>query len=214
MAENDGGVQVQGSGVVYVTPDVVMADLGAEARSEVLTDALEAANTSLARLRDALVARGVAEKDLRTTQTSIWHQQRTDDRGNELAPIVQVTLGLRATLRDIAGSGAVISAALAAAGQNARMNGMSFDVSDKSAATEQARAAAFEDARRTAQQYATLAGRELGRVVAVSDTPGGLAVREAGGAMMSRAVSFKADMGVDAGEQSVRADVSVAWAWA
>jgi uncharacterized protein len=66
-------------------------------------------------------------------------------------------------------AGAVIGRLADAGGDAARVQGISYVLEDDAALQEQARADAFADARRKAEQYAELAGRELGEVVSVRE---------------------------------------------
>jgi uncharacterized protein YggE len=50
------------------------------------------------------------------------------------------------------------------------VSGVSFGLSNPAGALRGARQQAWEDARRTAEQLAELAGRSLGRVVTISET--------------------------------------------
>ena len=73
---------------------------------------------------------------------------------------------------------------------------------------EQARAAAFEDARAKAEQYASLAGRPLGPVLRVTEQPErGIPVPRFAAA--NAAIDAGAGMPVEAGESTVTATVTV-----
>lgn len=205
----DAGIVVTGTGGVDVQPDVVHADLGVTVSGPDLSEVLPAAEQGLARIRDGLLERGVDRSDLRTTQTSIWHEDRTTDAGEPAPSRVHVRLGLRAVLRDVAASGGQVHAALADGGPVARIDSLTFGISEPAQAQAQARAAAFADARRRAEQYADLAGRALGAVVAVHE--GGSDVVP--GLPKARAFAA-ASMPVEGGEQTVGASVTVHWDWA
>jgi uncharacterized protein len=210
------GVTVTGQGSVDVTPDVVVAQLGVEVRDPDVAVALREAESALGRLRDALQARGVEPVDLRSGQTSIWREDRTDEHGEVVAVVVHVTLGLVATLRDVDGDGESVHAALAAAGPAARMDGLSFAVSDAAAAIVRAREVAFDDARATAERYALRAGRALGPVRGVEDTvpTWGAVAPRALAAGSADAVYAAGKVPVEPGQQSVSASVTVHWGWA
>jgi uncharacterized protein YggE len=71
-------------------------------------------------------------------------------------------------IRDLARADQVIDV-VAGVGEEARLNGVAFEVSDPAAALRQARDRAFADAAAKAAQYAELADRRLGGVVSVSE---------------------------------------------
>lgn len=205
------GVTVTGSASVDVEPDIVVADVGVDVRDEDVSTALRTAEERLAQMRDAFVERGVEHPDLRTSQTSIWRQDRTDDGGAVVGTVCHVRLGLSVTLRDTSTAGDLVHAALAAAGPAAQMNSLSFAVSDAAAALAQARDAAYDDAQAIATAYAAKAGRSLGSVVAVVEEPGGPVP-------VARLMKAAADVGggsvpVEPGQQRVSASVRVTWAF-
>lgn len=199
-----GGVTVTGHGTAHGAPDRLAVTLGAESRSQDAQQAMTTAVAALAAARRVLLDAGVAERDLRTAQTTLW-----PDRTAEGGTSVTARLTLHAVLRDLAGSGPLVQAALAAAGPSARLDAMAFEVEDPAPLAEQARHAAFRDAEARAEQYAALAGRRLGVVRSVTEP-------EHGGVPMVRAAFASADgaLPVDAGEQAVGAQVTVRWSWA
>lgn len=208
------GVTVTGQGSVDVTPDVVVAQLGVETRDADVAVALRDAEDALERMRGALVGGGVEGVDLRSGRTSIWREDRTDERGEVVAVVVHVTLGLVATIREVATAGDTVHAALSAAGPDARMDGLGFAVADAAGALQRAREAAFDDARATAERYALQAGRALGPVRSVSEAANGstpLAPRRFGAAVD---VALQAAVPVEPGQQGVAASVTVHWGWA
>ncbi len=99
---------------------------------------------------------------------------------------------------------------LSAAGDRARLHGLQVLVSDPQAAARDARAAAFADARDRAEQFAALAGRGLGELLELTETPGrGTPVGRA-----FKPMAAEAAMPVDAGTEEIEAHVTTTWAWA
>ena len=200
-----GGVTVTGSGEAEAVPDVAIADLGAEARAVDAERALGEAGECLDRMRAVLRDAGVDDLSLRTTQSSTW----TDSSATGSSRVV-ARLGLQVTLRDVAVAGDVVSAAVVAGGEPARMDGIRFEISDPSGPRARARAAAWADAVARATQWAELAGRQLGEVQWVTEGGADAAPLRMGRAMgVAKAMSVP----VEAGQQTVSADVTVRWAW-
>jgi uncharacterized protein YggE len=111
------------------------------------------------------------------------------------------------TIRNLSDAGATISDAAAAGGDATRINGVSFDVDDQTALLQQARAAAFADAKKKAEQYASLAGRSLGQVSVITEnagTGGGVVYPMARNAMGSA-------VPVSPGSQEVTLTTTVTW---
>lgn len=152
-------VRVQGIGLVTQVPDQVTISLGVETKAATAAAALRDNNAKSNELIKVLKARGVADKDLQTSQLSIYPQ--FDNRGVRITSY-QVNNSVTATLKDLANAGALVDAAAAVAGDAIRVNSLSFSIADTSAVLAKARLAAVKDARAQAEQYAAAAGVKLG----------------------------------------------------
>ncbi len=202
------GVVVAGAGTAAAPPDIVRIDLAAEAIADTVREALNDATVGLARIRSTLRDAGVPTADLRTTDTSVHvdHGPRGEGPQRFVA-----RLGLSATVRDVGSAGSIVQNAFDEAGETARLSGLFFEHSDPSGLLSAAREAAFADALAKAQQFAELAGRELGAVVC-----GGRHRRRradpaaAHGDGRCRWLQFN----VEGGQQEVSATVVVRWSWA
>jgi uncharacterized protein YggE len=118
---------------------------------------------------------------------------------------------LAITLRSIADAGATISDAAAAGGNATRINGVSFAIDDNTAVLNQARDAAFADAKAKAEQYAKLAGRSLGKVSVITegstDTGGGVVYPM----YATRSQAAGSPVPISAGSQQVTVTNTVVW---
>ncbi|NUU16877.1 SIMPL domain-containing protein [Cellulomonas humilata] len=201
-----GGVTVTGFGEAEAVPDVAIADLGAEARAVDAERALAEAGDCLDRMRAVLREAGVEDRFLRTTQSSTW----TDGSARGSSRVV-ARLGLQVRLHDVAVAGDVVGAAVVAGGEPARMDGIRLEVSDPTQPRVLAREAAWADAVARATHWATLSGRRLGEVQWVTEGGADAAPLRMGRTMgVAKAMSVP----VEAGQQTVSADVTVRWAWA
>jgi uncharacterized protein YggE len=199
-------VSVSGLGRVTGTPDVLRLAMGVQRTGSDVNDALNQANGDIKRITDALHKHGVADKDIQTSNLSInphWDKDRIN--GYDVAESLTVQL------RKLSDAGATISDAAAAGGNATRIDSVSFDIEDNQQLVDQARAAAFADAKAKAEQYAKLAGRSLGRVSQVSESteteprPVPYAAMDAAGAAEKSAVP------ISAGSQQVSVTTSVVW---
>ena len=84
----------------------------------------------------------------------------------------QATNQLTVTVRDLDSLGGIIDEAIEAGGDLARFQNVSFSIEDSEALKDQARAAAIQDLRAKAEQIASLAGVELGRLNYITETGG------------------------------------------
>ncbi len=207
----DPGVTVTGVGRVQGRPDTLRATVGVEAERDSVSEALEAANAAteavLAALRDA----GVADRDLQTVQFSV--NPRYVDTTTGIPEISGYVVGnlVEATVREIGRAGDVLQAAVTAGGDAARVQGITFALEDNAALVDAARESAFADARRKAEQYAALAGRELGPLVGLSEVvadppqPDEFRAAAEGGADVAASVPLQP------GRQEVGVTVTAVW---
>lgn len=162
---SSGTIGVPGRGVVAVDPDVAQLRLGVVVIRPTAAAARSTAATTMQAVLGAMADGGVERRDLRTTLVGL---DAVRDYSAESGPTItgyQLTNAVEATIRAIATVGELIDAALAAGATS--MDGLSFRLSDPSAALDEARRRAVADARQRAVTLAAEAGVELGEVVAI-----------------------------------------------
>lgn len=166
-------VTVTGSGKVYLTPDIAYITIGVHTEGENAAEAVASNNAQAQEVIDALLAQGIAERDIQTTNFSIYPQQEYDTEGKPTGKIKYIVdNSVFVTVRDITNVGDVLDAAVQA-GANT-ISGIQFDVEDKTAALSEARKAAVADAGVKAEELASAAGVTLGDVQTISEyTSGG-----------------------------------------
>jgi uncharacterized protein YggE len=162
----DAGVRVAGVGTASARPDVLRFRVGVEVTAETVDAALASANAAAARVLSALEERGVADRDVQTASVEV--HPRYDAKGQEITGYV-VRQDLSVAVHELDTAGATISAAVAAGGNAARLSGVQFVLEDDTAVLAEARDEAYAAARAKAEQYAGLAGRELGAVLAIRE---------------------------------------------
>jgi uncharacterized protein YggE len=197
-------IAVAGEGSVSAAPDVMKLNAGVEVRRASAAEAFAAARAAAARLAGALREAGIAADDLRTSELSLGPEY-------EVYPKVaayRAAQGVEALVRDLSRADRVIDA-VAGVGEEARLNGVSFEVSDPAGVLGEARARAFADAAGKAAQYAGRAGRPLGRVVSVTEEAGG-GPRPLGFATMAA----EDNASVSPGRQTLSVGVRVVYAFA
>jgi hypothetical protein len=166
-------VTVSGSGKVYLTPDIAYITIGVHTEGDNAAEAVASNNAQAQKVIDALKAEGIADKDIQTTNFSIYPQQEYDTEGKPTGKVKYIVdNSVFVTVRDIDKVGDVLDAAVTA-GANS-ISGIQFDVADKTAALSEARKAAVEDANVKAEELASAAGVTLGEVQTISEyTSGG-----------------------------------------
>ena len=203
-------VQVTGTGSVFGVPDLLSADFGVEADAATVSAAMDRAGTAATRMRDALLHGGLARTDLTTSNVGLTPKR------NDHNTITGYTAGqgLIAKIHNLPQAGALISAAVAAGGDVARLNDVSFSIEDKAALLTEARGKAFADARGRADLYARAAGRSLDRVVKIVEEPAGSGSWFAPNDMAATSGGAGgAAVPIEPGRQQVTMTVTVEWAF-
>ncbi|MEV6524242.1 SIMPL domain-containing protein [Longispora sp. NPDC051575] len=198
------GVTVIGVGRVPVTPDVLMANLGAEVTAPSVQAALDRCSAALNSINDVLKRSGVPDRDRQTAGARVFQAFGPNGAPQGWTASQQLT----ARLRDLGTAGDIVGAAIGAAGDAARLHDLSFAVDDPAEAKTRARDLAFEDAKTKARRYAELAERRLGVVEAVSEAGQG---GGSGPGHAMRAMAFGGGPSVEAGELEISASVEVRW---
>ncbi|MEU8266934.1 SIMPL domain-containing protein [Sphaerisporangium sp. NPDC049002] len=155
---------VVGRGSVQTIPDVMHLNVGVEARRTKAGEAFAAVQRGAAKLTEVLLAAGVARSDMRTNDLSLGTEY---DKYPKVVGF-RASQGVEALIRDLSKADAIVDA-VAAVGEDVRLNGISFEVSKTAALVRAARAKAYKDARDKANQYATMTGRGLGRIVKMEE---------------------------------------------
>ncbi len=187
------GLRVSGQGQSRGTPDIARATLGVEVRAQTSEEANQQVAQRMQAVLAALKAQGVAERDLRTEQISVFFEQEirppepwpgpqttpgkgTPEKTPEApAPVVpkgfyRATNTVEVTLRDLDRASAVLGAATAA-GANS-MYGLRFELENDAKVLAEAREKAVKQARANAEELARLSGVKLGPVVSINENRG------------------------------------------
>lgn len=159
-------ITVIGEGAVLAVPDLLRLQAGVEVRRASAGEAFAAVRAAAARLSGALAAAGVAPQDIRTTELSLGPEYESYPK----VAAYRAAQGAEVVVRDLGRADHVIDT-VAGVGQEARLHGLAFELSDPVTALAEARTRAFRDAAAKAAQYAGLAGRPLGPVVSVTEEP-------------------------------------------
>ena len=97
---------------------------------------------------DAIKELGVSAEDIQTSNFSVYDSREYDPiTGKETGTIYMVDNSVVVTLRDLAKMSSLLDDSISAGANN--INSVSFDIADKTAAVQQARLLALENARET-----------------------------------------------------------------
>ncbi|SEM31909.1 SIMPL domain-containing protein [Rhodococcus maanshanensis] len=207
-AQMKSSVTVLGHGSAAATPDIMRITVSVEVRSQEVTGAFERAGHTARSVSEALREAGVSPADVATTGLSVhadtvWQE----NQGQQVVGYIASTT-LSVTLRDLSTPGQIIADCVGAGGDDVRLGGLELGISDQAGLLSRARDAAFADALAKARQYAALSGRELGKVVEVSEDVDSPPMPRP----MVRAMKASADaMPIERGETELSATVRVRW---
>lgn len=173
-------IQVTGTGRVDVAPDMATVQVAVETTGETAKAAQEQNARSMREVIDTLKKLGIAEKDIRTTQLSLYplYESREPKPDEEQKPPRVVGFraenGVQVTVRKLDDVGKVVDAVVAS-GAN-RIQGISFGLSDPKPWQDKALQEAVADARRQAELAARAAGVQIKGVRNISVYGGGVPI--------------------------------------
>lgn len=201
-------ITVPGTGRIIVEPDVASVRLGVNVIRDSAGAARETAALTMKQILDAVLAKGVARRDIRTALVSLNPVMDYSGKDGPRITGYQVANTLSVTVRNLEVTGPLIDAALAAGAST--LDSLEFRLDDPTDAQEQARTAAMGDAHARATTIAKSAGAKLGSVLAVSEGErfAGQAPFPAARAMAMKAAD-SADTPVESGSQEISVALSV-----
>lgn len=170
-----GTILIDGRGEVVAAPDTAYINSGVTTQGATARAALDANTRAMNELIATLKAAGIEARDIQTSGFSVSpnyvYSDARDENGYTLPPKIngyQVYNTVTVRVRDLPSLGAVLDKAVTV-GANT-INGISFSVDDPSALYDEARKAAFADARAKAELYAEVAGLDLESIRSISES--------------------------------------------
>ncbi len=161
---------VTGEGKAVVIPDVAVVSVGVQTQAPTVKQVQSELNRKTSSVLDAVKKAGVDAKDIQTTNYSIYPSYDYQS-GNQRISGYTASSNLTIKVRDIDSANQVIdSATLAGANQ---VGGVTFDVSDRQKAVDEARKQAVAKARQKAENAAKTAGFSLGKLVNYQENEAG-----------------------------------------
>jgi len=172
-SQQDVGISVSGEGKVKAAPDVAILSLGIEAQETTVAAAQREAANAMDKVMKALKGDGVADKDIQTTQFSIYPVRRwVEKEEKEVIVGYRVTNMVTVKIRQIDKAGDIIDDVAEAGGNLTRIQDIGFTVDDPIPYYRQAREKAVQDAGAKAKQLADLAGVKLGKPLYITEGGG------------------------------------------
>jgi len=202
-------ITLTGVGTISVVPDAVRFNATVSVLGSTNAAALSSASKSAAAVRAALKDKGIAVKDIRSANISVYPEYTwTQETGTKIT-------GYRASqtfdvlIRKASDAGSIIEAVVTAGGDNVQLGGVMPTTLNPAVATEEARAAAVANAKSKATSYAKLLGTSIGKVLSLEEQSS--PVYSSPFPMAKAGVAADA-VEIDLGEQDVTVTITVRWA--
>jgi len=203
-------ITLTGVGTISVVPDAVRFNATVSVLGSTNAAALSSATKSSAAVRAALKDKGIAVKDIRSANISVYPEYTwTQETGTKIT-------GYRASqtfdvlIRKASDAGSIIEAVVTAGGDNVQLGGVIPTTLNPALATEEARAAAVANAKSKATSYAKLLGTSIGKVLSLEEQSS--PVYSSPFPMAKAGAADAAAVEVDLGEQDVTVTITVRWA--
>ncbi len=159
-------INVTGNAEVILEPDIAYVSIGVHSEAESAKAAVATNNSQTQAVIEAIKAQGVDEKDIKTTNFSVYQSEKFAPTGESLGTYFMADNTVNVTIRDIAKIGDVLDASISAGANN--IYGITFDLEDKETALASGRDQAMVNAEAQAEELASAAGVTLGEVQSIS----------------------------------------------
>ena len=200
---------VSAEGKSTQVPDTVHLTLGIQGSAATVKAAQADLNTRLKAVTDGVKQLGVDAKDIQTANYSItptydWTSGQQRITGYSASATLSIKIKDADKANDVIDSGTQNGANV--------VGGISFEVSDKTEAENEAREKAVAEARKKAEQAARIAGFKLGKIVNYSESFGGSQLPYAPVMMRSDLGAVKeATPQLEMGSQDITVTVSISY---
>src|SRR6476660_9483323 len=156
-------LDVNATGEVTRVPDLAIITAGVVTRATTASSALQQAATRMQRVRAALKAAGIEDRDIQTSNISLNPEYRYVNNEPPQLTGYSASNMVMVRFRDIANAGKILDA-LVKEGAN-QLNGPTLTIDKPEAALDEARAQAIAKGRARAELYARSMGLRVVRVV-------------------------------------------------
>lgn len=197
-------VTVVGAGQVQGTPDMLTVNASMEFVAPDATTAMAQTNARQQAVIDGLTELGIDRTDLATTEANLAPQFGADDN---TITAYRATNSIDVKIRDLDQASDAIGLIVSTGGNATRINSISYSIEDDSQLVRDARARAFQDAEDRADQYAELAGMNLGKVISITESGGATPPMP----MPVPRGAMEAAVPLEPGQQTVGFSVTVIW---
>ena len=203
-------ITVTGVGTISVASDAVRFNATVSSLASTNAAALSTASKSAAAVRAALKDKGIALKDIRSANISVYPEYNyTQEAGTKITGY-RASQSFDVLIRKASDAGTIIEAVVTAGGDNVQLGGVIPTTLNPAIATEEARAAAVTNARSKASSYAKLLGTSIGKVLFLEEQSS--PIYSSPFPMAKAGAAADQAVEIDLGEQDVTVTITVRWA--
>jgi uncharacterized protein YggE len=215
--ESRNTISVSGDGEVYAKPDLALTSFSVTTESDTVNKAMQENTEKMNAIINAMKEQGVASKDLKTTNFSLYPRYEWQERaeiypyqqGERVLAGYEVTQSLQVKIRDLDKAGQIIQTA-AEVGAN-QVGSLQFTIDNQDELKKQAREQAIQEAKTKAKELASQLGVKLIRITSFNE--GGVVPRFYA---MDEAVSMAGKGGgevpqIETGESKISVNVNITY---
>jgi len=206
-ADAAGKITVNGLGAVNAKPDIAYITIGFTNQNSDSKTAQTQNNAQMEKILAAIKSLGIADKDIQTTQFSMYPQ--TDYNNDNKIIGYSVTDMVQVTVRNLDQAGDVVDQAVNA-GANAGGD-IQFSIADPSPYYEQAMTLAIQNAGAKANAIAKAINVTIGKPSEITEVSGMYSPVTYGNANTNVAMDMRAATPVQTGDLSVSANIQVVY---
>lgn len=170
--QGQSGITVAGQGIASLEPDVALVGMGVSVVGNTAGAAREQASSAMDHVLGSVRDNAVSDSDIRTTQFSLHPEYNYSGSVPRLTGY-RVTNMVSVKVRDLGRVAEVIDDAVAAAGDDVQISGVSFTADNPDARIGEARAQAMASARAKAEELASAGGVTLGAPLSIVESSNG-----------------------------------------
>ena len=208
VAPGTRSLSVTGTGRATLTPDMAYVTIGVHSENGVISEAMADNKAQTQKVIDAIKAQGVDAKDIQTTNFNVYPMQKSGPNGENQGSTYVVDNSVYVTVRDLSKLGTLLDVAV----QNGAntINGVQFDVADKTTALASARKDAVKNAQELAKELSDDAGTQLGQVISISTNTTSVPVPMYGGyGMGGGGMAASSPVPISEGQMILSVDVAM-----
>ena len=203
-------ITVTGVGTISIVPDAIRFSATVSTVGTTNAAALSSASKSAAAVRATLKDAGIATKDIRSANISVYPEYNwTQETGTKITGY-RASQSFDVLVRTSSKAGTIIEAVVKAGGDSVQLGGVIPTTLNPTLATEEARAVAVANAKSKASSYAKLLGTSIGKVLSLEEQSS--PVYSSPFPMAKAGAADAAAVEIDLGEQDVTVTITVRWA--